>query len=86
VVVPKRQIATALIESGVLDVDELSQMTAGEQVAATTVDNVLRLRTPVGLRRLRELGCIDGANLVTSRAISADQLQQIISEGQGTSE
>ena len=86
VVVSKRKIAPALVECGVLGEDDLDQMTVGEQVSATIVDNVMKLRSPVGLKRLRELGCIDGANLVTSRSISADQLQRIISEGQGTSE
>ena len=86
VVVPKRKIAASLIETGVLDEDEVAEITTRDEVAATTVDNVMKLTKPVGLNRLRELGCIDGSNAVTSRAISASQLQQIIIEGQGEHE
>jgi hypothetical protein len=85
-VVPKRQVASAQIESGVLDEVELIEITSGEQVAATTIDNVMRFRCPVGLNRLRELGCVDRSNAVTSRRITPEQLQRIANEGQGASE
>jgi predicted transcriptional regulator len=86
VAVPKRKIAASLIETGVLDEEEVAEITTGDEVAATTVDNVMKLTKPVTLNRLRELGCIDGSNAVTSRPISALQLQQIIAEGQGEHE
>jgi hypothetical protein len=86
VVLSKQKIAPALIECGVLDENELTAITTGEQVSATTIDNVMKLRSPVRLKRLRKLGCIDRANAVTSRRITSDQLQQIVSEGQGTYE
>ena len=85
-VVSKRKIAQSLIECGVLDEQELTEITSGEQLAAITFDNVMKLKQPVGLNKLRELGCVDGANAVTSRTISSAQLQQLIKEGQGTSE
>jgi L-amino acid N-acyltransferase YncA len=85
-VVSKRKISPSLIECGVLDEQELSEITAGEQLAAITFDNVMKLKRPVGLNKLRELGCVDGSNAVTSRGITPNQLQRVIEEGQGTSE
>jgi hypothetical protein len=84
-VVSKRKIAPSLIECGVLDEQELSEITAGQQLAAITFDNVMKLRRPVGLNKLRELGCVDGSNAVTSRGITPNQLQRVIEEGQRTS-
>ncbi len=86
VIVPKSQIAASLLDGGVVDEEEIGGLSSGERIAATTVDNILKLRRPVPFARLRALGCADGANLVTSRRISSHQLQMIISEGQGTCE
>jgi hypothetical protein len=86
VIVPKRKVAPTLIESGVLDEDDLKELNSGEQIAATSIDNIMKLRKPVSLKRLRELGCVDGANLITSRSITSNQLHEILSEGQGTCE
>lgn len=86
VIVPKRQMASNLIECGVLNDDDFDNLSLGEQVAATSIDNIMKFRNPVPLNRLREIGCADGANLVTSRTITPEQLQKIISEGQVTSE
>ena len=85
-VVSKRKVAPSLIECGVLDEQELTEITAGEQLAAITFDNVMKLKRPVGLSKLRELGCVDGSNAITSRAITTVQLQRVIDEGQGTGE
>ena len=86
VVVPKSQIAINLIDGGVVSEEEIKALSSGIQIAATTVDNVMKLRQPVALKRLREFGCVDGSNLITSRLITSDQLQQIIIKGQGTRE
>ena len=83
-VISKRKIAQDILESGVLDAAELEEVTTGEQVTALTFDNVLRLNRPVSLARLRALGCIDGSNAITSRAITPTQLQQIVEEGEVT--
>jgi hypothetical protein len=61
-------------------------LSSGVQIAATTMDNVMKLRKPVPLKYLREFGCIDASNLITSRPITSDQLQRIMTEGQGTCE
>jgi hypothetical protein len=86
VVVPKSQIAATLIDSGVVAEDDIKDLSSGLQIAATTVDNVMKLRKPVTLKHLREFGCVDGSNLITSRPITSDQLQQIMTEGQGIRE
>jgi len=86
VVVSKSQIAATLLDGGVVAEEDIKKLSSGGQIAATTVDNVMKLRKAVSLKHLREFGCIDGSNLVTSRVITSDQLQQIMTEGQGTRE
>ena len=85
-IIAKHKLSQATIESGVLDEHELIEITEGEQVTALTFDNVLKLKRPVPLSRLRQLGCVDKSNAVTSRMITAAQLQQIVEEGRGTRE
>jgi hypothetical protein len=86
VVVPKSQIAVTLIDSGVVAEEGIKDLSSGDQIAATMVDNVMKLRRPVPLKLLRALGCVDKSNLITSRSITPEQLQRIMIEGQGTSE
>ncbi|MEO8735492.1 MAG: GNAT family N-acetyltransferase [Edaphobacter sp.] len=86
VIVPKGQIAASLLDGGVVDDEDLEDFNSGKVVAATTIDNVLKLRKPVSLKQLRELECVDGSNLVTSRVIGAAQLAAIIEKGEGTCE
>jgi hypothetical protein len=50
VVVPKGQIAASLLERGVVDDEGLEDFNSGKVVAATTVDNVLKLRRPVSFK------------------------------------
>jgi hypothetical protein len=83
---PRAQIAATLLDGGVVAEEDIKKLSSGGQIAATTVDNVMKLRKAVSLKHLREFGCIDGSNLVTSRVITSDQLQQIMTEGQGTRE
>lgn len=86
VVVSKSQIAATLLDGGVVAEEEIKNLTSGDLIAATTVDNVLKLLKPVPLSNLRELGCVDGSNLVTSKSITSSQLQQLLAKGQGTRE
>lgn len=86
VVVAKSQIAAPLIDGGVVAEEDIKDLSSGAQIAATTMDNVMKLRKPVPLKYLREFGCIDASNLITSRPITSDQLQRIMTEGQGTCE
>ena len=66
--------------------DDIKNLSSGDLIAATTVDNVLKLRKSVSLKDLRELGCVDRSNLITSKPIKSGQLQQILNKGQGTRE
>jgi GNAT superfamily N-acetyltransferase len=86
VVVPKSHIAVTLLDGGVVAEEDIQSLSSGELIAATTVDNVLKFRTPVPLKELREIGCVDGSNLITSKAITAEQLGKILGKGNGTRE
>jgi GNAT superfamily N-acetyltransferase/predicted nucleic acid-binding protein len=86
VVVPKSQITATLIDGGVVDEEDIKDFSSGSLIAASTVDNVMKLRKPVALKLLREFGCVDGSNLITSRQITSNQLNQIMIEGHGTRE
>ncbi len=81
VVVPKSQIAATLLDGGVVAEEDIQNLSSGELIAATTVDNILKFRTPVPLKDLRAMGCVDGSNLITSKAISAEQLVKILGKG-----
>jgi hypothetical protein len=86
VVVAKSQIAATLLDGGVVAEEDIKSLSSGDLIAATTVDNVLKLRKPVSFKDLRGLGCVDGANLITSRRIALGQLEQILNKGQGIRE
>lgn len=69
---------------GVLSRSELLA-TADEEggLHVFTFDNVVPFCRPVGFRRLKELGCIDGANLVTVRSVSYESLRMLLCEAFG---
>ena len=68
-------------KQGVLDDRTLERRSVSKKVTETSFDNIFLLKSPVPLRRLRQLGCADGSNLVSARAVSFDQLVQVIKEG-----
>lgn len=70
-----------LLRRGVLDRKILKKICLSETVVATTIDNIMLFRNPVRLERLRIIGAIDGANLVTARPLRAEQMIQIVEEG-----
>lgn len=70
-----------LLRRGVLDKKILKNICLADTVVATTIDNIMSFRNPVGLERLRALNAIDGANLVTARSLRAEQVIQIVNEG-----
>src|ERR1700723_296593 len=70
-----------LLRRGGLRRKILKNICLADTVVATTIDNIMVFRNPVGLQRLRQLTAIDGANLVTARPLRAEQLIQIIDEG-----
>ena len=62
-------------------VDDPSSLTKAGRVLATTFDNLMPLQNPVGLNKLREIGCVDGSNFVSATPISTDHLEKIVQLG-----
>jgi GNAT superfamily N-acetyltransferase/predicted nucleic acid-binding protein len=80
-VLKKTDISSHLLRHGVLESDDLEQLSATDSMCVTTFDNIMHLDNLVPLDRLRELGCVDAANLVCPRQISDHQLVSILKEG-----
>jgi predicted nucleic acid-binding protein/ribosomal protein S18 acetylase RimI-like enzyme len=62
-------------------VDNLSTLTRSKRVLATTFDNLIVLRKPVILKKLREIGCVTKSNFVSATPISAIHLTAIVEAG-----
>jgi predicted nucleic acid-binding protein/ribosomal protein S18 acetylase RimI-like enzyme len=62
-------------------VDDLGTLTKSKRVLATTFDNLVVLRNPVPLRKLRQIGCVTKANFVSATPISAKHLTAIVEAG-----
>lgn len=77
----KKEISSEMLRHGVLDSSDLAELTASESVAVTTFDNVILFQQPIRLDRLRQLGCVDGANLICARPLTHEQLVAVIQEG-----
>ena len=80
--VPKKEVASALLPHGVLDLEEIEAISTRGEVAATVFDNLIRLRSPITLQSLRALGCVDQANLVGARQLTSEQFSAIIQKGE----
>jgi GNAT superfamily N-acetyltransferase len=72
----------AATRRGVLENRTIRRLSQGGHTCVTTFDMVFRFGKPVSFSRLRELGCADGSNLVTSRPIRYDQVTALLKEGQ----
>ena len=70
-----------MFRHGVLESDDLGGLTASGSVAVTAFDNVIPFERPVALDRLRQLGCVDGSNLVCARQLAHEQLESVLREG-----
>jgi hypothetical protein len=77
--VPVQNVPEALQRSAV--VEDPGALTSSNRVLATTFDNLIALRNPVNLRKLRQIGCVTGANFVSATPISATQLKEIVDAG-----
>ncbi|MEE3623209.1 GNAT family N-acetyltransferase [Nitrospirillum sp. BR 11752] len=80
-VVSKVEALGKVKQRGVLDDRTLQQRSVGEEVTETSFDNIFLFKSPVPLKRLRQLGCADGSNLISARTISFDKLAQVVKEG-----
>lgn len=73
------QAAANLIRQGVLSETELKERAdTSDRVTAVTFDNVLTFPHYVSYARLKDMGCVGGANLVTSQTIGNDELGRIV--------
>jgi hypothetical protein len=78
----KRSAAEALTEKAVLEAEAVESLGRGAQVVVTEFEDLMLLKNPVRLTRLRSLGCADGANFVTARPVSHEQVVEIVKAGQ----
>jgi len=79
-VVEKQQLPQTILRRGVIENDQLNELTANEKIAVTRFDNVMVLPHTVRLPSLRALGCVDGSNLITARRITDEQTAAIFRE------
>ena len=70
---------TSLGRQGVLARDELAGISnSSDELMAVTFDNYFQFPNEVPFSTLRKIGCIGPANLVTSQAINANQLESVL--------
>ena len=74
-------LVAADLTPSVLDKDRLDSIGRAKVKTVTAFDNLQRLPYPVPLTYLRELGCGDAHQLQTSRRLTSEQLQNILSRG-----
>lgn len=75
------QVNPDMKRRGVLDANGLRHIGVGKRKLATAFDNIMAFKTPVPLNKLREIGCVDGANFVTAKRIEPHHLKKILDEG-----
>ncbi len=80
-IVTKTDALEKVLRRGVLDQRSLEERSVGRKVTETSFDNIFVLKSPVPLKRLRELGCADSSNLVSAKVISFEKLIEVIKEG-----
>lgn len=77
----KAEIGTETTRRGVLSSEEVQAVSATGKTGLTFFSQLFRLKKPVTLSRLDELGCVDGAKFVTARGIDFNAASVIIDEG-----
>jgi hypothetical protein len=77
----KSSVASASRRRDVLGASDLARIGQNDKVTVTMFDNLMMLARPVSFPRLRQLGCVDGSNLVTARRLKAAQVIAILTEG-----
>jgi hypothetical protein len=74
-------VSPELARRGVLTTQEIAGLSTTGTTALIYFDQLMRLTRPVCLGRLRDLGCVDRANLVTARRIPTSAALSILEEG-----
>lgn len=80
-IMSKGAVVPDLYRHAVLSPKDVERIVRDPSVLATTFDNLLVLPKPVPIERLRQLGCMDPANFVTSCQITSENLRAIVEEG-----
>ncbi len=75
------EIGTETTRRGVLSSDEVQTVSSTDKTSLTFFSQLFRFKSPVGLSRLDELGCVDGAKFVTARGIDFNAASIIMDEG-----
>ncbi|HEY9081591.1 GNAT family N-acetyltransferase [Magnetovibrio sp.] len=75
------QVNSDMKRKGVLDEEGLKRIGNSETKLVTAFDNIMPLKNSITLKRLREIGCADGANFITAKRIKPDHLIMVINEG-----
>jgi GNAT superfamily N-acetyltransferase/predicted nucleic acid-binding protein len=78
---PPQDVSRSVRRRGVLDDESLQRIGGSGATCVTVFDTVIRFSEPVCLERLREIGCVDRSNLVTSRRITYAQMGMILTDG-----
>lgn len=76
------QVTRELERRGVLSKKILRAMSGTGQVAVTHFQSIIAIKKPVEYKTLRDLGCVDGSNLVTARKLDEDQMRNLLEAGQ----
>ena len=80
----KTQAVLNLSRQGVLTEGEIQQRANDRnEITVFTFDNVLKFPKGIDFTKLKQMGCVGGANLVTAQEISDEALECIVSEGFG---
>lgn len=66
-----------------LVVEDVAEISTSEDVLVTSFDNLFVFPNSVPLRVLRDLGAVDGANLVTAKEVSGQIVTEILDKGWG---
>lgn len=77
---PNKAIEQVDFDPSVLSADTLSTIGHSALKTVTAFDNVIVLPRPVSLSHLQQFGCGKPTDLITTRAISSDQLAKILEE------
>lgn len=76
----ERAITGTDLDPSVLGTQALSTIGLSALKTVTAFDNLIHLPRPVGLASLRRLGCGKPTQLITTRQITAEQLEKILEE------
>ncbi|NCP24632.1 MAG: GNAT family N-acetyltransferase [Erythrobacter sp.] len=78
---PPDQAAAISQDRGVFPVTEIENARGRVLKTVIDIDTVMLFRNPIGKDRLCEIGCWDGANLVTAKVIDPASVSKLMEEG-----